>query len=463
MSINRGFTPNHKFYDEMGRLTPNFEWSESHRPHFEGAVAPWLPVVRYEKELQDWFVMSAGKVAAVDGQNDVVPAGYRLKFKVGGTASLVYTQDDIDAGVIDLTTGVTVVGTHSYSSADITTALRVRGLIRSTEFALDFISKPIGVAAYNYYKRAGTDPRNPATYYKQNWKPQELVAVQCDYVLIIPVLPAVATAEVMANAIANGAGALEANGFGTNGWFGSTAIHGSTRYASQVAAGDDLVCYVTSLYPIALNTTETPVTSNATGGLVNEKSTLAGVQAAGDWYIDREVGALFLYEAAGNAIPSPFAVTNTLTYYHYETGVAAGAARTSSYLCTTGDVKGGIFLSYNEDSNFVPAVLDISAAEGYSAAGAAYAADPEYDTETDNAIVSRQLEQAIMNYDNGVIGQVLSITTMPRDYLERVRTAFEGQSAANMRTPGSATQGRSDQLTYTNSAERLVIVNLINR
>jgi hypothetical protein len=52
-------------------------------------------------------------------------------------------------------------------------------------------------------------------------------------------------------------------------------------------------------------------------------------------------------------------------------GVAAGAARTSSYLCTTGDVNGGIFLSYNEDSNFIPAVLDISAAEGYAAAGTA--------------------------------------------------------------------------------------------
>ena len=50
MAIDRGYVPNHKFWDRMGRITPNVEWSEGHRPHAQLTAAPWLPVQRYEKE-----------------------------------------------------------------------------------------------------------------------------------------------------------------------------------------------------------------------------------------------------------------------------------------------------------------------------------------------------------------------------------------------------------------------------
>jgi len=47
--------------------------------------------------------------------------------------------------------------------------------------------------------------------------------------------------------------------------------------------------------------------------------------------------------------------------------------------------------------------------------------------------------------------------------LDRVASSYMGQTAANMQTPGSATGGRTDQLTYANAAERMIIVNLILR
>ena len=71
----------------------------------------------------------------------------------------------------------------------------------------------------------------------------------------------------------------------------------------------------------------------------------------------------------------------------------------------------------------------------------------------------------------GIVGQVIGEEIYPKDYLERVRTAFEGatpKTAApylqgNLQTPGSATGGRTDQLTYAGAAEKMLIVNLIFR
>jgi hypothetical protein len=476
MAIDRGYVANHKFYDEMGRITPNVEWSESHRPHFEAQVAPWLPVVRYEKELEAWFVISSGKIVAVDREENLVPAGYRAKFAVGVSTALTYTADDYNAGTIDLTTGAAYAtnGTTTYTAAQVTTALRSRGLIRSTEYAVDFVSKAIGTASYNYYQAAGTDVRNPATYTYHNFKAQELIAVTCDYVIVAPVLPAVATTETMANAIVNTASGLLDFFDGTSaratGWFGSTAIHGVPRYASDVAAGADIVGYMFLYSPVAHITAESPITPSV-AGMTRQVSSIKTIAAAGDYFIDYEVGMMFLYEADGNAIPSPWAVTSTITYYHYESGVAAGAARTSSYFCATGDLNVGDFVTYNADSNLIKAVLDIGTAEGYDAGGNAYTVDPDYSAGTDAAI-SLQIEKAVMGYQNGVIGQVIGEITFPRGNLDRVRTAFPtgtspniytGMTNAIMKTPGSATGGRTDQLTYTNSAEKLLIVNLIHR
>ena len=476
MAVNRGYSANHKFYDEMGRITPSVEWSESHRPHFEAQVAPWLPVVRYEAELSAWFVVSSGKVVAVDRQRNLVPAGYRVKFAVGSVSAVTYTAEDYTAGTIDITTGQAYAtnGTTTYSAAQVTTALRNRGLIRASEFAIDFISKSIGIASYNYYQAAGSDVRNPATYTYHNFKAQELIAVTCDYVIIAPVLPAEETTETMANDNTGGAvGLLTTNGLGTKGWYTSAQINNFARYTSTVAAGANVVCYVLNKYPVAKITTNSPITvaTAGAGALTTEKTSIAAVTAAGDFYVDYEAGVLFLYESGGNAIPVGWAATDTITYYHYESGVAAGAARVSSYFCATGDIKVGDFVTYNADSNLVKAVLDIGTAEGYTAGGSAYSADPDYGAGTD-AEISLQLEQAVMNYQNGVVGQVIGEVTFPRDYLDRVRTSFEagvspnlytGMTNAIMQTPGSATGGRTDQLTYTNSSNRLLIVNVIHR
>lgn len=461
MSIDRGYVPNHKFWDRMGRITPNVEWSESHRPAFESFAAPWLPTTRYDKEYEYYVVVSSGKVVGEDGRGHIVPAGLRKAWNIAsGANALSYTSIDAEENVVDLTTGELVTGAVTYTEAELTAALKERGLIRPSQRAMDFISKPIGISSYNYWKAAGPDHFNPATLYQNNFRPQALVAVTCDYVATYPLLPAVATDEVMAGAIVNLADSIDWSTTKASGWFGSTALNGLTAYAGSVAADADVVAYVFGKFPVAHITTESPIETD-NEGLVNQVDSVGAVSAAGDYFIDYDLGMLFLYEAGGDAIPSPFLVTSKISYYHYE-AEGTGTNVVSSYACATGNLNYGDFLTYDENSNLVAATLDIATAEGYDASFALYSADPAYAT-ADDAVISAQIEAAVSGYTTGIVGQIIGVDEFPKDYLDRVKTAYDGQSAAIMRAPGSATGGRTDQLTYSNSAEKMIIVNLILR
>jgi len=460
MTIPRGYVANHKVWDRMGRITPNVEYSPGERPHFESFPAPWLPTARYEKEYEYYIVISAGKVVAEDTNGSLVPAGLRKAWnKSSGTTILSYTAIDAAENVIDLTTGAAVAGEVTYDEAAVTAALKERGFIRADQRAMDFVSKPVGIASYNYYKAAGPDHTNPAELYQHNFRPQALAAITCDYVITVPVVPAVETTETMDGAIANAAGSIDWSTTRTGGWFGSTAINGLLKYTATVADDADVVCYVFEKFPVAHITAESPIT-HSNSQLTNKVASVTNVTAAGDYFIDHDLGLLFLYEAGGDVIPSGWAVSDTITYYNYED--VAGAAQITTYMSATGNLDYGDFLTYNEDSNLIKATLDIGTAEGYNASFSVYSADPDYGAGEDDAI-SLQLEQAIDNHLFGIVGQIIGTNVYPKGYLDKVKTAFHGYSAANMRTPGSATGGRTDQLTYANAAERMVIVNLVFR
>ena len=193
--------------------------------------------------------------------------------------------------------------------------------------------------------------------------------------------------------------------------------------------------------------------------LLNRVDSVATISAAGDYFLDQELGLLFLYEAGGDAIPTGWAVSDTITYYHYQ---AVGGAQMTTFASATGLIDFGDFLTYDENSHLIKAELDIANAEGYNASFALYSADPDYSAATDAAI-SLQLQQAIDNHLFGIVGQVIGVNEYPRAALERVKSAYNGYTNANMRTPGSATGGRSDQLTYSNASNKMLVVNLIFR
>lgn len=100
------YTPTHKTWDHIGNQIPNVEISEGFRPAENFKVAAWLPLQFYDKWYEDWYVVTAGKVVACDNNGDLVPAQYAT-----GTVDIVYTQNDVDAGVIDVTTGSALTAT----------------------------------------------------------------------------------------------------------------------------------------------------------------------------------------------------------------------------------------------------------------------------------------------------------------------------------------------------------------
>lgn len=463
MSLNTGYTPQHKQYDEMGRITPNVEHSESHRPHAEFHIAPWVPVQRYDEALKHWISISLGKVCALDGAGRVVPAGFKKKFNVAaGTTALEYTANDVSAGVINLVTGAKVAAPVTYTEAEVTAALREKGVIGASDKAFDWISKPIGIAPMNMYDAFATDPYNPATYKYHNFMAQHQVSILCDYAITVPHFPAKATAETMNGALDNTTGALDWSSTArVGGWFGSKPLSEIPKYDGVIADGDDIVAYSFEKHPVAKVTQATPI-SDSEGGLTKEVSSVSNVTAAGEFFIDEDLGLLFLYEAGGNAIPSPFSVSSTVTYFHYEDVVSSSDSRMQSFVVATGDVKFGTFLTFDADSNLIPATLDIGTAVGFDASGNLYSSDPDFDTDADAAI-SLQIEQAVDNHVFGIVGQVIGEERFPKAYLDRVRTIHEDSTDPTWQLPGSATGGRTDQLSYSHSADKMLIVNLILR
>jgi hypothetical protein len=468
MSIAKGYTANHKFYDRIGRITPVVEWCESVRPHGglddNWTPASWLPVMRQDGAIEEWFVVSAGKVVSLDRQGHLVPAGYRklwnslIGLSSAGDIALEYTADDVTEEVTDLTTGVAVTAAVTYTESQVTTALQELGLIDAGERAMDFISHPVGCASYNFFKAAGPDSFNPRTLIKHNVRPQALVAITCDYVMAYPLVPAQKTSETF-DTDRSGAGSTAFTTCLTTsrtiGWYSLAQAMDAVRYAS-LSAATTAVAFVCTYDHVAKNTDDTPIAqTSGTDRLVNLVGDPEACIAAGDYFVDEEVGVIWAYDANGTGVPSGCSGA-TVAYYHYGTAPST----VSTYACATGDLEYGDMVTFDENSNIIKATLNFADPGGYTGS-TAYSADPAYGS--GDAAASLQLEQGIMNFTADVIGQVIGVTSYPKDKLDRVRTAYIGQTAANMRTPGMATQGRSDQLTYAGASNKMVIVNLIGR
>ena len=233
------YTSNHKTWDHVGNLTPNVEISEGIRPAEELKPAGYLKLVRFDKYSEDYYVVSAGKVVALDSNGDVVPAGLALQaaaYKAawdgaGGIQSVnraaglaavlaldgytaggaLYDTADLDpvaSGVpVQTDTGNDVpvtdfagLGLAALMVENFFTAQGDSEVKRIIDFdaadmaaadndiAADVItvSAPIGIAPYNFFRWAGGDGFNPSQYTHHNYNRQHQVAVLCDYYIELP-------------------------------------------------------------------------------------------------------------------------------------------------------------------------------------------------------------------------------------------------------------------------------------
>lgn len=440
MSFNL-YNATHKTWDHVGNITPNVEYSEAHRPHGEYMVADWLPVGRYEKYYENYFVVSAGKVVTFDRAGRVVPAGLKVGFAVTSGDVLTYTATDVTEGTIDLTTGVAVTAACGYTRAEITAALIGLGLLDAGENAEDFINFPVGVAPYNYLHWAGGDGNNPALLNKHNYQMQHRVAVLCKYVIQMPLVPAAHTgidlsssASISDSAIADWTTA-DADGA----WFSSTALGLTGRYSSDVSAGDNVVALNLPVMNLAKNTTLTPIVFPT--GFTREVGSIGEISQAGDYFIDYDVGVVLIYEANGDAAAVS---TGSVTFYHWDSVPTS----VSTFACALGDLKPGDYVRPDANSNFVKA-------KEFAATDVATSSDGN-PTDAELAVM---LNQAVVA-QREIIGQVLDSELHPKDYLDRVRTAYAPLGTADQ-MPGSASGGLPAEITYAGGSNKMIRILLL--
>lgn len=391
------YSPNHKVWDHVGNIIPVVEHSEGIRPHGEFMPAAWLPVKFYDKFYENWMVMMPGKIVAFDNDGRVVPAQYGL-----AAATIVYTSTDTAAGVIDVRTGVALVaggeGTFNVSAVS---DFMGRGL--SVALA---VSKPVGVCPYPVLQWAGDatandDGFNPAAYAKHNYNMQHRVAILCDYVLELPIVPAKTSTETIT----------------------------SQSWSSSIMTFDAL-----DNLPVATNTTRTPVTfannslTTAAVDFVNQVATAADLVATGDWTINYTTGVIKAFRAT-----NPSGGTFSVTYYNYAS--APSGSNVSKFACVLGDVKPGDFLKCNADSNYV---VDSSP--------------------TVAATIGQVLDLEVHPRD-----MLDKVRTAYPSLGTSAAGAFPGSAGQMDQMPGSATGGATDKVHYAGAADKVCRVNIILR
>lgn len=465
------YNANHKTWDHVGNILPQVERCEGTRPHYEFKPAAWLPVKFWDKHYENWNVVLPGKAVALDPDGRLMPAEYGL---ATGSGTVVYTSDDVVAGVIDIATGAAVTApktvvlsqltgvrgaTWSAATAGTAGAGNVSAFMgRFGAPAYDDSTKkyPVGLASYAYLKWAGGDGFNPAELDQHNYIMQHQAAIVCDYVVQLPLVPAQEANETVDPTTA-GAALV----FATQATHTRAEAQGNLtgRYAAATGSVP-----VLSAYPVialaldemfvAKQTARTPLVMSSTDAaddlssiLVDEKGHLSAVTAAGDYFVDYEVGVVFIYSADGATVPTAISgAAGTVRITYYRSKAAPGVLSVFASVLG-GDIKPGDFLKVGPESNLV-------------------VADPTSENFAD------------------IVGQVLALdNNYPKDALDRVRTAYNpplstdaagamsagvaSGGAANLgqldQMPGSANAGYPDQISYAGAADTIVVVNLISR
>ena len=312
MAIDRFVGPFKSRTDILDNITPNNVVQPNVSvPAGEWKPAAWLPIVWTGEASKDSFVISSGKVVAFDGEGRIVPAGMAL------ATSLAYTSADVAHGTIDLTTGAPVTAPATYLAADVDAALVARGL--SDTFA-NFVSDPVGVAAYDVFAWAG-DSAGELNFV--NYQKQHLVQFFTDVQLQAPCHAAAAAAAICDN----------------DDRVQASTLAGDARLAAKYTAADiDVIDFADGL--IAAPTVRTPITDPA---LLRQVSSAAKIKKAGDFFFDAAGNALIIHHGTG-------ALGDVMGFAY--SGVAGETGR---FVHCAGLPKPGDKLTFDADSNFAVA------------------------------------------------------------------------------------------------------------
>lgn len=429
MSVTKSYNPSLKTRNDLiGEITPKvFESAPTDRPlsRFGAGFlpAPWLPVQWQDQDSKDWFTLSVGKMVSLTRDGFLAPSGYKLNWEAT-TSGITYTSDDYDCKTQDITTGEEYAtdGTTTYTAAQITTALKSRGLIGTSETCDAFLSDTVGAVYANLYSWAGGDGLNPAFLKDQNWIKQKSVQFVTEIQMDLPLVPASHTAVSVPGSLTGSALA-----FGSGNLFSASNTTSKARY-NQIT-NTDFVAWALADNAIATDTDRTPVEGSSADFLVSEKklapqlypsveeaiaAAVDSLTSAGDYFIDYQSGVIFLYVSGGATVPSN-ASGETITYYHY----GASPASVEKYMCVVGNIKPGDRLKVDSNSNLTLWV------DG-----------------TDSA--------------TDIVGRCYDIQTTPTGLISSVKTAWEGSNFTNrQQMTGSASKGFGSQIRFSGAADKL--------
>lgn len=427
-------------------------------PAGEFKPADWLPVAWQGTASKDYFVIGSGKVVSMTKRGEICLGGLRAIIDSGtaavGDTLLTYTSGDVEAKTKHIATGVEVESTDvgvAVTLAAAATGLIDRGLVREEVCGTgapydatliadvqavlqDYISEPVGVAAYDVYHWAGdiTDERGLNF---TNYSKQHLVQFFTQAQMQMPVIGIDQTTGVDVSAATDFATSLTsfpASIAGSVVWASSAELSALARYSDEdrpsmlIESGDPVIAFALPTDgaggALATPTTRTPLEDAASAGIfVNKRDNVATLRGAGDYFVDAEAGLVIVrsddWSATGAA--NTGSVT-ALSYYHHDSGAESSDDRLVSLLAIT-DAKPGDRVGYDSESNFT---VDAS----------------------------------------GTLGRVVAVKQEPRGLMDRVRTGFEGSNFdASMQMPGSATGGFTDLITLSNEtvADRVAVL-LVN-
>lgn len=440
--------------DLMDNMTPNnVVQREVSTPAGEWKPAAWLPVVWQNEKSKDYFTISSGKVVSFDASGRIVPSGLLRKgldiiadAGLNDTAPLFsYDSNDVAARVIDIRTGKFVleadtgaVSLQAFVNAVVESGWSFEPAVDPNEndvavrqaaakaILKSFISAPVGVAAYDVYVWAGDDPAN---LHYTNYQKQHLIQFFTDIQMRVPHVCGLANAQVDLLAGAPG-----------------TFITGAELGNRPRFAGYDMtnVLAYQAGQKFASHTSRTPITITTANGAWSgrQRSEIALLARAGDYYVDGDAGLLLFWEEGGDGTPADAAgdAIAAATGYSYDS-----TSQQARMIHLVGDAKPGDIVTFDAESNFVAtSPLALGAGQGDVPA-------------LREALNEHAFEQTLE------VGRVLELIKEPRGLLERVRTGFQGDEfAADAKMPGSATGGFSDLITLSDEivADEIAVINI---
>ena len=433
--------------DLMDNITPNNVVKEKFQHLLvSGEPAAWLPVVWQNEKSKDYFTISSGKVVSFDASGRIVPSGLLRKCLAAAHDGKVlsYSANDVAARVIDITTGKFVTGAKDVTLTQFIAAILDSGWVIAAApaanadgdparhaIAKQFISAPVGVAAYDVYCWAGDDPAN---LHFTNYQKQHLIQFFTDIQMRVPhVCKANADVDLIPNDPAAAADLLNA-----------TELAAMPRYAGLDMS--NVVGY-RAAEKFASHTSRTPVTLTIAGNAAWKgrlRSEIALLGRAGDYFLDGDAGIILFYEEGGNDAPVD---TGNDTI---DGGSAFSYASTSTkarMIHLVGAARPGDFVTFDAESNFVVRSLPTTVA-----------ADGDHDGAEASAALLALADELELT-----VGRVLELIKEPRGLLERVRTGFQGDEfEADAKMPGSATGGFSDLITLSEEtvADEIAVINI---